>query len=119
MIEINLTEEGKKVQPIFFSASLLVETRQAILDLSQELKDGFTWTYAEMPRLDLQLVTHKLNNKEGTRVVKQISRNFKLELEVQIKQKIQKLLNIGFIKPIQHQTWLVNIISVKKKNGHS
>lgn len=26
------------------------------------------------------------------------------------------LLDIGFINPIQHQTWLANIVPVKKKN---
>ena len=30
---------------------------------------------------------------------------------------MQKLLAIGFIKPIQHPRWLSNIVSVKKKNG--
>lgn len=39
------------------------------------------------------------------------------ELEVQIKEEIQKLLNVGFIKPVQHSTWLADIVLVKKKNG--
>lgn len=34
--------------------------------------------------------------------VKHVSRNFRLELEVQIKQEIEKLLDVGFIMPIQH-----------------
>lgn len=33
-----------------------------------------------------------------------------------MKQEIQKLLDVGFIKRIQHPTWLANIISFKKKN---
>lgn len=41
----------------------------------------------------------------------------RLELEVQIKEEIQKLLDVGFIKPIQHPTWFANILPVKKKNG--
>lgn len=32
------------------------------------------------------------------------------ELEVQIKEEIQKLLNVGFIKTIQHQNWLANSV---------
>lgn len=53
-----------------------------------------------MPGLDLILVPYKLNSKEGTRPIKQTSRNFRSELEVQIKQEIQKLLDVDFIKPI-------------------
>ena len=30
---------------------------------------------------------------------------------------MQKLLTVGFIKPIQHLRWLSNIVPVKKKNG--
>lgn len=38
-------------------------------------------------------------------------------MEVQIKQEIQKLLDVGFIQSIQHPTWLENFVPVKKKNG--
>lgn len=35
------------------------------------------------------------------------AKNFKLELQVQMKQEIQKLLEVGFIKPFQHLiVWL-------------
>lgn len=50
-----------------------------------------------MPCIDSQLVTHKLNIKEGTKPVKQAPRHFIPKLEIQIKQKIQKLLDGCFI----------------------
>lgn len=53
-----------------------------------------------MSRLDTNLVTHQLNVKEGSKPIRQAARNFMLELEVQIKQEIQKLLVIDCIKPI-------------------
>lgn len=48
----------------------------------------------------MQLVMHKLNIKEGTRPVKQAPKNFKPNLEVQTKQKIQKPLDVGFTKSL-------------------
>lgn len=36
---------------------------------------------------------------------------------MQIKQEIQKVLDVGFIKAIQHPVWLANIVLVEKKNG--
>ena len=42
---------------------------------------------------------------------------FRHEIETQIKEEINKLLNVGFIKPIHHPTWLANVVLVKKKNG--
>ena len=42
---------------------------------------------------------------------------FHTEIEEQIVKEVQKLLTVGFIKPIQHSRWLSNIVLVKKKNG--
>ncbi|XP_059638839.1 uncharacterized protein LOC132281121 [Cornus florida] len=44
-------------------------------------------------------------------------RSFRPELELQINEEVQRLLQAGFIKPIQHSTWLVNVVPIKKKNG--
>lgn len=67
--------------------------------------------------LDPKLVRHKLNIREETRSVKQTSPNFLPELEVQIKQELQRLLDVGFIKPILHPIWVTKIVQVKKKSG--
>uniref|UniRef100_A0A2N9F1A7 Integrase zinc-binding domain-containing protein n=1 Tax=Fagus sylvatica TaxID=28930 RepID=A0A2N9F1A7_FAGSY len=39
-------------------------------------------------------------------------RTFHPEVEAQISQEVQKLLSVGFIKPIQHPRWLSNIVPV-------
>ena len=52
----------------------------------------------------------------GTVPIKQAPRKFSDEIEAQVKKKIKKLLKAKFIRPIQHPTWLVNIVLVKKKN---
>lgn len=36
---------------------------------------------------------------------------------VQIKHEIQKLMDVDFIEPIQHLTWLANIVPFRKKIG--
>ena len=46
-----------------------------------------------------------------------LHRKFSCEIEAQIKKEIEKLLKAKFIKPIQHPSWLANIVPVKKKNG--
>lgn len=102
---------------MFLSASLTSELKDEILALLGEFRNVFAWTYAEMPVLDSKLVIHKLNIKEGTKPMKQAPRHFRSGLEIQIKQEIPKLLDIGFIRPIQHPTWLANIVPVKKKSG--
>lgn len=76
----------------------------------------FAWTYDEMPGLSTDLVCHSLHITPHTKSVKQPARVFKPEIKKQIKEEIEKLLKVGFIKPIQHPIWLTNIVLVKK-NG--
>ena len=70
-----------------------------------------------MPSLDPNLVAHALNVEPGAKPVAQPIWTFHPDVEAQIIQEIQKLLTVGFIKPIMHPKWLLNIIPVKKKNG--
>lgn len=48
-----------------------------LLNLLKEFKEVFAWTYVEMPGLDQQVVMHKLNTKEGIKLVKQALKNFR------------------------------------------
>ena len=70
-----------------------------------------------MSGLDLGLVTHTLNMDPEAKLVVQPARIFHTEIERQIVKEVQKLLVVGFIKPIQHPYWRSNIVPVKKKNG--
>ena len=115
--ELDLARSGESLRPIFVSKGLSQEINVLLIGLLKEYKDVFAWAYDEMPGLDPSLVVHRLNIAPGTVPVKQGQRLFRPEVEVQIKQEIEKLLSAGFIKPIEHPTWLANIVPVRKKNG--
>ena len=70
-----------------------------------------------MSGLDFRLVMHTLNVDPKAKPIAQPTRIFHTEIDRQIVKEEQKLLAVGFIKPIQHLHWLSNIIPVKKKNG--
>ena len=55
-----------------------------------------------MPRLDPRLVAHTLNVDPEAKPVAQPARIFHTEIEGKIVKEVQKLLTVGFIKPIQH-----------------
>ncbi|XP_016647201.1 PREDICTED: uncharacterized protein LOC107880389 [Prunus mume] len=62
--EINLgTEEDSR--PTFISALLKEPLKSELIVLLQEFRDCFAWHYHEMPRLDRELVEHKLPIKKG------------------------------------------------------
>ena len=39
------------------------------------------------------------------------------EIEIQVKQEVEKLLKAGFIRLSKHPQWLFDIVPVQKKNG--
>lgn len=92
--EINLANKGEESQHVFLSASLTAESREKLLAFYRNSKTSLRGLNAQMPCLDLKLATHKLNVEEGARPVKQAPQNYRPELEVQIKQEIQKLLDV-------------------------
>ena len=68
--------------------------------LLKEYKDVFAWDYSEMLGLDPGLVVHTLNVDPKAKPVAQPAKIFHIEIEGQIVKEVQKLLAVGFIKPI-------------------
>ena len=115
--EVDLGSNSREPRPISISASLIEKEKSELILLLKEFKDFFAWDYSEMPGLDPGLVAHTLNVDPEAKPVAQPTRIFHTEIEGQIVKEVQKLLAVGFIKPIQHSRWLSNIVPVKKKNS--
>ena len=67
--------------------------------------------------LDSGLVVYSLNVDLGVKLLVQPAKVFHTNVENQITQEVKKLLEAGFIKPIQHPKWLSNVVPTKKKNS--
>ena len=115
--EINLESNLQEQRPISISSRLSEKEKSKLILLLKEFKDVFAWDYNEMLGLDLGLVVHTLNVDPEAKPVAQPARIFHTEIEEQIVKEMQKLMALGFIKPIQHPHQLSNIVLVKKKNG--
>ena len=76
--------------------------KSELILLLKEFKDVFVWDYSEVLELDLRLVMHTLNVDLEAKPMEQPARIFHTEIEEQIVKEVQKLLAVGFIKPIQH-----------------
>ena len=87
-----------------------------MIQLLKKYRDIFAWIYEEMPGLDPILVTHKLAIEPMAKPVKQPPRNFRTEVQLQIKAEIEILIVAGFIRPCMHPQWLTNIVPIQRKN---
>ncbi|XP_075496384.1 uncharacterized protein LOC142533477 [Primulina tabacum] len=114
--KINLGElENPKV--VYVSKLLGEQLKQDLISTLKEYRDCFAWSYDDMPGLDQKLVEHRLPLKEGFKPFQQPSRRMSKEVELKVKEEVEKLLKAKFIKPIRYTEWLSNIVPVMKKNG--
>ncbi|XP_021824643.1 uncharacterized protein LOC110765743 [Prunus avium] len=63
------------------------------------------------------LVEHELRIKEGFKPFQQPPRRFSTEVQLRVKEEIERLLKAGFIRTARYVEWLANIVPVLKRTG--
>ena len=108
--------DGGIPRPTFINSNLKVDEKSKVTELLKEFVDFFALNYTEMPGLSRDLVEHRLPIKSGFRPHKQPCRNFNPIMYDRIKEEIDRLLKVGFIRPCRYAEWVSNIVPVEKKN---
>ncbi|CAL2257621.1 unnamed protein product [Prunus armeniaca] len=116
LLEINVGTEPEP-RPLFLSQFLSPELAAEIIGLLHEYKYCFAWDYHEMPGLPRSLVEHELKIREGFKPFQQPPRRFSTEVQLKVKQEIERLLEGGFIRTTRYVEWLANIVPVLRKIG--
>nr|KYP57535.1 Transposon Ty3-I Gag-Pol polyprotein [Cajanus cajan] len=70
-----------------------------------------------MPGIDPNFLCHKISVFREVKPVTQRKRMMGEERKKAVEAEASKLLEAGFIREIQHTTWLDNVVMVKKANG--
>ena len=113
-VNLGTAEEPKETQiGEFFKEA----EQKALVDLLKEYVDVFAWSYQDMPGLDPNIVEHRIPLDPDAKPIKQKLRRIKPEWSLQVKEEIEKLLRVGFIRVIEYPEWLANIVTVSKSNG--
>ncbi len=66
-----------------------------------------------MSGLGQEVVEHKLPIKKGFRPFKQPAYRFEPNIILKIKDEIENLLKVSFIRPARYVEWLANIVHVR------
>ncbi|RVW73762.1 Transposon Ty3-I Gag-Pol polyprotein [Vitis vinifera] len=90
---------------------------QNIQDTLQQSHDIFAWVHFDMTGIHPSVGSHKLNVLPSARPIRQKVRCFHLDRQKIIRDKIDKLLEAGFIREVEYPDWLANVIVVPKKEG--
>ena len=79
--------------------------------------DVFAWTHKDMVGIHLDVMCLPLNINPDFKPIRQKRRAMNAERYNALKDEVDKLLDIGFIREYFYPSWLANPILVKKPNG--
>ncbi|MCO5599275.1 hypothetical protein L7F22_053376 [Adiantum nelumboides] len=115
--EIELAEPGEESKPVFIVQDL-TEVEEAVLkELLKEFKDIFAWTYHDMKGVPPSMVQHTIPMISTAKPVQQRPYPMNPKYTKIIQEELEKLIECGFIYPIEHSEWVSPIVIVPKKNG--
>jgi hypothetical protein len=103
---------GDKLWPTFISKKLDPSLREPMIALLKEYSDFFAWDYTEMPGLDRSIIEHRLPLKKGFHPFQQRARQMRTKVLEEVKKEIEKMLEVGFIRPCRYVEWISTIVPV-------
>jgi len=78
--------------------------------------DASAWSPIDMLGIDPEVICHKLSIRADAKPVKQKPRRMNEKRSRAISNKVDHLLQAGFIQEMFYPDWLFNLVLVKKKN---
>ena len=114
--EINLAEEDNVPKPktVLIAKDMLLADKQRLVTLLKQYKDVFAWSFEDMKGLDPAFCQHQINLHKDAKPVQQRRYRLNPNYAIKVKEEIDKLLKVGFIRPIKKATWLSPIVVVPK-----
>jgi hypothetical protein len=70
-----------------------------------------------MPGIPREVIEHKLGIDLVFKPIKQKERRYTLEWRATIRLEVNKLLEVGFIRPVDYPSRLANLVLVEKPDG--
>jgi hypothetical protein len=76
--------------------------------------DVFAWQISDMHGILREVIEHKLGIDPAFKPIKQKERRYTPERRETIQLEVNKLLETGFIRPVDYPSWLANPILIEK-----
>ena len=110
-------EKGNPEKFTRIGTSMEEKTKQDLVQFLRKSIDVFAWSHKDMLGIDLSIITYQLNVHPSSKPVRQKKRVFAPEVENAIKEEVQMLTTVQFIREVYYLDWLANVVMVKKANG--
>jgi hypothetical protein len=89
-----------------------------LTNVLREYKDVFAWPYEDMKGRNPEFYHQKINLAKDAISVQQRRYRLNPNYAAKVKEEIDKLFRVGFIRPVKRTTWLSPIVVAPKKNGN-
>ena len=91
--------------------------KEKIVEFLKKNLDIFAWTHEDMLGIDNKVIEYRLIVDPTKKPIQQKRRVFALERNNVVKEEVEKLLIVVFIREFFYPKWLASIVMVKKSNG--
>jgi hypothetical protein len=88
-----------------------------VKNLLTNYKDVFAWSYKELKIKSREICEHKIQLMADAQLIKHKQYRMNPNYALKMKENLDKLLDVGFIYPIETTKWLSPLVIVPKKNG--
>ena len=101
--EVNLAEDdnGLELKTMLVAKDMMVADKQRLIGLLKQYKDVFPWTFEDMKGLDLAFYQHQINLHKDAKPVQQHRYHLNPNYAIKVKEEIDKLLKVGFIRLVK------------------
>ena len=105
-----------KVRQMNMGSKLGDEEIREYSELIDEFSDTFVWSYDELKGIPREMVEHRIPLILGGKPVRQKERRMNPQLQLVVKAELERLVQVGFVKPVEITDWVLPMVIVKKKN---
>ena len=88
--------------------------RETFIKLFKEYNDVFSWIYDDLKTYNTKIIQHIIALEEDVKPFQQKLQKMHPSLEQLLKKELNKLLANKIIFPVQHTTWMENLVLVMK-----
>ncbi|CAL2256617.1 unnamed protein product [Prunus armeniaca] len=95
-------------------AQLPPQIRDNLTNFLRENAEVFAWSYEDMLGIDPEIISHRLSIDLAFKPILQKRRAYDVEQYTAMKEEVDKLMKIGFIREVNYPRWLANVVMVRK-----
>jgi hypothetical protein len=110
-------EEVEQGKTFYISNDIKGEEQAEYARILKDYSDVFAWAPTDLEGIPAELGEHSIDLQEGAVPVRQRQYRLNPRYSLMVKEEIDRLLEAGFIYPVNNSEWVSPIVVVPKKVG--